>query len=418
MTARLSLLVLSSKDPENFSLATIVNLLRVPPARRKAQQIKNLQHLTAEISFFSSQSELSELLHYQSCQSMNYEFFEKKQVVFNCGEIGDKFYIILSGKVEVSIIVPDPRRFVTVAILEDGQSFGELALLKESPRNATITCITECHMAVLTKLDYLRVLGKIHEKKISSFVDFLKEIPVFRSWSKRNVETLYHFFKPKLYNRHNSVFTIGQDPTHVYIVKSGEFEISKKVKIPDKKMKLNLKVAILAKGEIFGDEEVMENRPRTMNCVCYSATGEILAIKANDFLIKIKSDDAAGIIDRKNRAKSSIRESKAEVFGLLEGKREEKKAETVREKFNLLRKKYILPDVKVQDWSKYLELSAKDIEVIKGKAIRKKELKTYFIINRPAELSYRTSSPKLIQKSRTLSIPYSSRHVLGIKNRN
>lgn len=408
MTARLSLLVLSSKDPENFSLATIVALLKIPSAQRKAKQIKKLELLTADISFFSSQSELSDLLHYQSCQSMKYEYFEKKQVVFNYGEIGDRFYIILSGKVEVSILVPDPKRFITVATLEDGQSFGELALLKESPRNATITCITECHMAVLTKMDYLRILGKIHDKKISLFVDILKEMPVFKSWSKRNVETLYHFFKPQLYNRHNSVFAIGQDPTHVYIVKSGEFEISKQVKMPDKKMKFNLKVAILAKGEMIGDEEVLENKTRNMNCVCYSATGELLAIKAEDFLIKIKSDDTFGIIDKKNRAKSSIRQSKPEIFGVLKEKREERKAKTLRGKFNLFRKKYIPPDVQGQDWSKYLELSAKDIEVIKEKAIRKKNLRTYFIINRPAELSYRTPSPKFIHKSRTVSIPYRS----------
>lgn len=408
MTARLSLQILSSDDPANFSLQNIVTLLKIPSSRRQSSQIRTLQILTAQISFFSAHSELSDLLHYQSCQSMTYEYFERKQVVFNSGDIGDKFFIILAGKVEVSILLNDQRRFVAVATLEDGQSFGELALLNEIPRNATITCITDCHMAVLSKSDYLRILGNVHAKKISLFVDFLKEMPLFRLWSKRNVENLYHFFKIMTFNRNNSVFVTGQDPTYVYIVKSGEFEINKLVKIPEKKIKFYSKIAILGKGEIFGDDEVIENKPRNMNCVCSSITGELLAIKAEDFLIKVKSEETMGMITIKNRAKSTIRNSKVEIFDLLDNQKSlGTKIVKERGKPLFFRRKYIQPDEQYKDMSKYLELTPKDIELIKKKAIRKKEVKKYIMMNKPAEFSQRTPSPRLVFKSKTISVPYS-----------
>ena len=43
---------------------------------------------------------------------------------------------------------------VEVSKLQTGASFGELALINNEPRNATILCLTECYFAVLEKKDY------------------------------------------------------------------------------------------------------------------------------------------------------------------------------------------------------------------------------------------------------------------------
>jgi CRP-like cAMP-binding protein len=44
--------------------------------------------------------------------------------------------------------------------MKSGKGFGELALSKERlmPRAATIRCITECHLGVMSKADYTKVL--------------------------------------------------------------------------------------------------------------------------------------------------------------------------------------------------------------------------------------------------------------------
>ena len=55
--------------------------------------------------------------------------------------------------------------FKTVATLNAGQSFGELALLKnDQGRAATIACATKCSFATLSRSDYRRVIGQ-EEKK-------------------------------------------------------------------------------------------------------------------------------------------------------------------------------------------------------------------------------------------------------------
>lgn len=56
--------------------------------------------------------------------------------------------------------------FVNVAILVSGNSFGELALINDEVRKATIKCATDCYFATLDKSDYNNILGKIEQKQI------------------------------------------------------------------------------------------------------------------------------------------------------------------------------------------------------------------------------------------------------------
>ena len=48
--------------------------------------------------------------------------------------------------------------FVEVLQLQQGQSFGELALLNNKPRAATVKTLTDCIFAVIGRTEYQRVL--------------------------------------------------------------------------------------------------------------------------------------------------------------------------------------------------------------------------------------------------------------------
>ena len=51
--------------------------------------------------------------------------------------------------------------FVEYAKLVSGQDFGELALLNDDKRKATIVAVTPCKFATLSGEDYKKILGKI-----------------------------------------------------------------------------------------------------------------------------------------------------------------------------------------------------------------------------------------------------------------
>jgi CRP-like cAMP-binding protein len=64
------------------------------------------------------------------------------------GEAGREFFVVIEGKVEVT------RKGKRVATRGSGEFFGEIALLEETPRMATVTAKTPLRLFVLTRRDF------------------------------------------------------------------------------------------------------------------------------------------------------------------------------------------------------------------------------------------------------------------------
>ncbi|WP_182300302.1 ATP-binding cassette domain-containing protein [Cohnella cholangitidis] len=82
------------------------------------------------------------------------ERFEAGVRVVEQGDKGDKFYIIVRGKVEVIVQSGETGESKKVAVLEDGDHFGEIALLHNVPRTATVAAYSPCVCLALSSEDF------------------------------------------------------------------------------------------------------------------------------------------------------------------------------------------------------------------------------------------------------------------------
>jgi MFS family permease len=73
-------------------------------------------------------------------------------VVFRQGDVGDRYYVVESGEVEV---IGDGR---VVAVLGPGEGFGEIALLRRTPRTATVVARTDVRLRALLTERFLSVV--------------------------------------------------------------------------------------------------------------------------------------------------------------------------------------------------------------------------------------------------------------------
>jgi CRP-like cAMP-binding protein len=112
-----------------------------------------------------------------------------------------------------------------VSSLHAGKSFGELALINDRPRAASVICKNRVIVAVLKKEDFKKILGAVSEKKIEKKVKFLQTIPFFSSWSKLGLYKLSYFFKSASYCKNQKVYKEGEAVSDVFIVVEGEFRV-------------------------------------------------------------------------------------------------------------------------------------------------------------------------------------------------
>jgi len=103
--------------------------------------------------------ELSEELLNSLADQFGSELHEADVKIVEQGEIGEKFYVIVRGRVEVLV-----RHAALTAnasgILEDGDFFGEIALLTNSPRTATIRSLDRCLLLTLTRAQFQSVIAR------------------------------------------------------------------------------------------------------------------------------------------------------------------------------------------------------------------------------------------------------------------
>ena len=81
----------------------------------------------------------------------------KDTVVFFENEEGDSFFIIVDGRIKVTILGDDGRE-VILSVLGRGDFFGEMALLDNEPRSATAIAVEDTELLSLHRNDFQSVL--------------------------------------------------------------------------------------------------------------------------------------------------------------------------------------------------------------------------------------------------------------------
>ncbi len=96
--------------------------------------------------------------------------------LFREGDQGEEMYIIQSGKVKISKRIRGVEK--TLATLEKGEFFGEMAVLNDKPRSATAEAIEDCQMIVIDRATFdtlIRGNAEIAVRFIKRLADRLRE---------------------------------------------------------------------------------------------------------------------------------------------------------------------------------------------------------------------------------------------------
>ncbi len=93
-------------------------------------------------------------------QKMSEEDFAPGATIIRQGDAGDKFYVIAKGQAQITIESAGGTR--TAASIGEGGFFGETALLRDQPRNATVQALEPVTAYALSKNDFLAAI-KMHK---------------------------------------------------------------------------------------------------------------------------------------------------------------------------------------------------------------------------------------------------------------
>jgi CRP-like cAMP-binding protein len=253
----------AAAEPHELELA---DLEEIPLPAPRAIGAAARQALAATPLFAGLSSEVLEAL------VGNLELVELApgQLLFREGDPGDALYVVVEGEVSVRTMGPpvgEEQR------LGPGAFLGEVALLTDQPRSATVTAVTASELIRIDRVTLADVLGE-HGDMLRAVLRFVRDrlverwmrmSPLFRPFDDAQRAELASRFSFLEIDAGTQLLAAGQRPDGLYIVLAGEFMVHRGSRL----------ITMLGPGELIGETALLSGGAVRSDVV---ARGKALAL--------------------------------------------------------------------------------------------------------------------------------------------
>lgn len=230
------------------------------------QAIQANVHFTEWLQLSQSQVEAMVQLMYLATAEVGEEVVKK-------GELGDRFYIVCDGVLEVHTGDTQTENAVRVK-LRSGDSFGELALLYNCPRKATVRAQRRCGLWVLERKDFRAVMRLKSEARICEYVELIDSVDLLRQHlSTSDKRVLADALEEVFHVQGEEVVTQSHPGNSFFIVFQGCCEVRVNGEIR----------SFLQKGNFFGEQALLSKEPQAATVTVISATAVLLGLDCDSF---------------------------------------------------------------------------------------------------------------------------------------
>jgi cAMP-dependent protein kinase regulator len=192
------------------------------------------------------------------------------EAVIKQGDDGDNFYMVDSGSFAVHVSsdpanLPGPK----VGEITAGGSFGELALMYNTPRAATIVAETEGLLWALDRRSFQQILAEGASKKRTMYESFLNRVPILGSMSRYERVKLADALESEMYMPGDVIVRQGEPGEKFYIIENGTVSVTM-TSTDDAGVEQTRELCTLGEGDYFGELALIENRPRAASVTAQS----------------------------------------------------------------------------------------------------------------------------------------------------
>ncbi|KAG8557315.1 hypothetical protein GDO81_018407 [Engystomops pustulosus] len=186
---------------------------------------------------------------------------EPQEHVIDQGDDGDNFYVIERGLYDIFVARDGQSR--CVGRYDNHGSFGELALMYNTPRAATIVATTDGALWGLDRVTFRRIILKNNAKKRKMYEIFVESVPILKSLEPSERMKIVDVIGEKNYKDGDRIIAQGDKADCFYIVESGEVKIMMKSKTKSgQESNQEVEITRCKRGQYFGELALVTNKPR------------------------------------------------------------------------------------------------------------------------------------------------------------
>ncbi len=197
-------------------------------------------------------------------------FCSEGETIIREGDLGDLFYCIESGTADASI-----NNVGNVMTYTSGACFGELALIYNSPRAASVVATTECKLWALDLKTFRSILASTSSSQMVRRCGFLKKCTFLDPLNNEQIGKLASAFDTVTFEDGAVIVRQGDVADAFFIIEEGNVKCTQ-IKGSGREVDLMK----LQSGDYFGEMALMLNDKRHANCIaqgkvkCFTLTRE------------------------------------------------------------------------------------------------------------------------------------------------
>ena len=229
-------------------LQKIVKIVSQEPSKRSFPDLLILyqwlkKHCSKNSILFEFLKNVNYLDGIHFVQGLRYNIYDINACVIKQNEIGNDFFILLSGEVSVHVnenlvgtsdlpnVKTNEKMLGKLGIGESidqmtkmGDSFGECALISGKPRNATILCSRISQFLICTRKHFQQCLEKYTNQITDAKIQELKQFYIFNQCPKYWLQTVLKRFSTTTLNAGSLILEQNKTPEKVYFLLNAKCE--------------------------------------------------------------------------------------------------------------------------------------------------------------------------------------------------
>jgi CRP-like cAMP-binding protein len=234
------------------------------------------------------------------------EHFAEGTVIFNKGDYSDRFFVILSGKIEIFNTGRDGEVTFKTCI-GNGKRLGEQGVITSQPRSLSAVAVEQTFMLVMSRAQFKLYLQEGFLTELVLQLAYIKNyLPSIEHYSHLQRIMIAYCLKTDTYRRGQVILQEGTVSENLYIVIDGEAEIIADLKAHTRG------ILKLDKGALFGEEGVFLAEKSKHSVVCASERVNLFFIRKFDAM-KVLPEEIISCITAAFKAKERNRKALTEA---------------------------------------------------------------------------------------------------------
>ncbi|XP_064457527.1 cGMP-dependent protein kinase, isozyme 1-like isoform X2 [Ornithodoros turicata] len=203
------------------------------------------------------------------------QLLEAGTLVIREGDVGSHLYVSAEGELEVE------KEERVLGRMGPGKAFGELAILYNCTRTASVKAVTTAKVWVLDRRVFQAIMMKTGLQRQEENIQFLRSVPLLQTLSNEILAKMSDVLEVDFYPPGVYIIRQGTSGDTFFIISHGNVKVTKRVPgCPNREEEIRT----LGRGDYFGEQALLREDKRTANVVSLEPGVECLALDRDSFI--------------------------------------------------------------------------------------------------------------------------------------